>query len=284
MIILTQTTDKIQVKLSSSVGSSQLHCYSSYRDTTTTSITPGRNVVLTNNTTSVDLVGSPSASTQRCVEYMSVYNADTASATVSFYFNDNGTLYEIGASTILPGQKTEYQSGLGFKVLDQFGSEETSIVYPDTTIVSGWDSVILGTDVTNNNAVANTMQDVTGLGFSVVSGGTYWFKFNFIFTSPAGIANGNRFSINGPTTSLLAYQVLLIASTTSAGLNINGMNSYDLPATPVGTSPLSGGTAWVEGIATFSANGTLIGRFAAELANTAIVAKAGSVVYYKKLN
>ena len=283
MIILTQTTDKIQVKLSGNITASQLHCYSAYRETTTTSITPGRNVTLTNNTTAVDLVGSPSASAQRSVEYMSVYNADTASATVSFYFNDNGTLYEIGVSTVLPGQKVEYQSGLGFKVLDQFGSEETSIAYLDTPIVSGWDSVILGTDVINNNAVANTMQDVTGLGFSVTSGETYWFRFNFLFTS-AAIGNGNRFSVNGPATSFLVYQSLLVSATNSAGFNINGITSYDLPSTPTGNSPVTGGTAWVEGIVTFSANGTLIGRFASETANLAITAKAGSVVYYKKLN
>ena len=283
MIILTQTTDKIQVQLSGNITASQLHCYSAYRDTTTTSITPGRNVTLTNNTTAVDLVGSPSASAQRSVEYMSVYNADTASATVSFYFNDNGTLYEIGVSTVLPGQKVEYQSGLGFKVLDQFGSEETSIAYLDTPIVSGWNSVILGTDVINNNAVANTMQDVTGLGFSVTSGEKYWFRFNFLFTS-AAIGNGNRFSVNGPATSFLVYQSLLVSATNSAGFNINGITSYDLPSTPTGNSPVTGGTAWVEGIVTFSANGTLIGRFASETANLAITAKAGSVVYYKKLN
>ena len=105
MIILTQTTDKIQVKLGGTVSTNQLHCYSVFRDTTTTGITPSRNVVLTNNTTAVDLVGSPSSSTQRNVEYLNVYNADTSSATVTFLFNYNGTTYEINVATLLPGDQ-----------------------------------------------------------------------------------------------------------------------------------------------------------------------------------
>jgi hypothetical protein len=127
------------------------------------------------------------------------------------------------------------------------------------------------------------MQDVTGLSFSVTSGKTYWFRFNFIFTSAAA-ANGHRFSINGPATSFLQYQSLLISSTSAASFNITSINSYDLPASATSTSPTSGGTSYVEGIATFSASGTLIGRFASEVAGSAITAKAGCVVYYKQLD
>lgn len=283
MLILTQTTDKIQVKLSGTVASAQLQCYSSYRDSTSSSITPGRTVVLTNNTTYVDIVPSPSASTSRSVEYLSVYNSDTTSATVTFSVNDNGTIYEINIATISAGQKVEYQAGVGFRVLDELGSEESALAYYDTQLTTGWDFDILTTDVTNSNASANTMQDITGLSFPVTSGKTYWFRFVILMTS-ASAANGNRFSINGPATSFLAYQSLQISSTTGAGLNISGMTSYDLPALSSASSPIVGGSPWIEGIATFSASGTLIGRFAAELANIAIVAKAGSVVYYKQLD
>ena len=283
MLILTQTTDKIQVRLSGTVASAQLQCYSSYRDSTSSSIIPGRTVVLTNNTTYVDIVPSPSASTSRSVEYLSVYNSDTASATVTFSVNDNGTIYEINIATISAGQKVEYQAGVGFRVLDELGSEESALAYYDTQLTTGWDFDILTTDVTNSNASANTMQDITGLSFPVTSGKTYWFRFVILFTSAAA-GNGNRFSINGPATSFLAYQSLQISSTTTAGLNISGMTSYDLPALSSATSPIVGGSPWLEGIATFSASGTLIGRFASELANTAIVAKAGSVVYYKQLD
>ena len=198
MIILTQTTDKIQVKLSGTVSTNQLHCYSVFRDTTTTGITPSRNVVLTNNTTAVDLVGSPSSSTQRNVEYLNVYNADTSSATVTFLFNDNGTTYEINVATLLPGEKVEYQSGIGFKVLDCFGSNKISIEYQPIPLTSGFTTVILGTDYTNSNATLNTLEDITGYSFPVTSGKTYWFRFQFLVTA-ALATTGHRVTINGPT-------------------------------------------------------------------------------------
>ena len=281
MIILTQTTDKIQVKLSGVVSANQLHCYSVFRDTTTTGITPSRNVVLTNNTTAVDLVGSPSSSTQRNVEYLNVYNADTSSATVTFLFNDNGTTYEINVATLLPGEKVEYQSGIGFKVLDCFGSNKISIEYQPIPLTSGFTTVILGTDYTNSNATLNTLEDITGYSFPVTSGKTYWFRFQFLVTAAAA-ATGHRVSINGPTTSELSYYTLLVASTTNASSFWNA--TYGLPSTTTATTPLIGGMGYLEGIATFSANGTLIGRVASEVAGSGVTIKAGSVIYYKQLN
>ena len=281
MIILTQTTDKIQVKLSGTVSTNQLHCYSVFRDTTTTGITPSRNVVLTNNTTAVDLVGSPSSSTQRNVEYLNVYNADTSSAIVTFLFNDNGTTYEINVATLLPGEKVEYQSGIGFKVLDCFGSNKISIEYQPIPLTSGFTTVILGTDYTNSNAVANTLEDITGYSFPVTNGKTYWFRFQFLVTAAAA-ATGHRVTINGPTTSDLSYYTLLIASTSSASSSWNA--TYGLPANTTATTPLTGGMGYLEGIATFSADGTLIGRVASEVAGSGVIIKAGSIIYYRQLN
>lgn len=281
MIILTQTTDKIQVKLSGAVSTNQLHCYSVFRDTTTTGITPSRNVVLTNNTTSVDLVGSPSSSTQRNVEYLNVYNADTSSATVTFLFNDNGTTYEINVATLLPGEKVEYQSGIGFKVLDCFGSNKISIEYQPIPLTSGFTTVILGTDYTNSNATLNTLEDITGYSFPVTNGKTYWFRFQFLVTAAAA-ATGHRVTINGPTTSDLSYYTLLISSTSSAGGYWSA--TYNLPSTTTANTPLTGGMGYIEGIATFSANGTLIGRVASEVAGSGVTIKAGSVIYYRQLN
>ena len=281
MIILTQTTDKIQVKLSGAVSTNQLHCYSVFRDTTTTGITPSRNVVLTNNTTAVDLVGSPSSSTQRNVEYLNVYNADTSSATVTFLFNDNGTTYEINVATLLPGEKVEYQSGIGFKVLDCFGSNKISIEYQPIPLTSGFTTVILGTDYTNSNATLNTLEDITGYSFPVTSGKTYWFRFQFLVTA-ALATTGHRVTINGPTTSDLSYYTLLIASTSSASSSWNA--TYGLPANTTATTPLTGGMGYLEGIATFSADGTLIGRVASEVAGSGVIIKAGSIIYYRQLN
>ena len=285
MIILTQTTDKIQVNLSSSVTTNQLDCIAVYRDTTTTGITPGRNVVTTNNTTSIDLVGSPSSSTQRVVEYISIFNNDTTGSTITVNFYDNGTSYELIKTTLQYGEKLEYQSGVGFRSLDRFGSLKNDIKYESLNLQSNFSTTTISSDVVNNNAVANTIQDITGLSFSVTSTKTYYFKFIINYTS-AAVTTGARFSINGPSITYLNYWSRYPNAANSITTNI-GLNSYDSATlgtlSPVASSSI-GMIAEIEGIITTSASGTLIGRFASEVASSAITVKPGSTVYYKQLD
>jgi len=286
MIILSQTTDKIQINLGGSVTTNQLNCFVSYRDTTTTTITPGRNVVNTNNTTLVDLVGSPASSTRRVVEYISVYNNDTTSDTITINFYDNGTSYELIKTTLLVGEKLEYQSGVGFKCFDRFGSLKNSELYQTMNLQSNFSSTTITNDVINNNAVANTIADITGLSFPVTANKTYYFKFIITYTS-SSTANGSRFTINGPSITRLNFLVKIpnAASTTT---NSQSLTAYDTPSIAGTTSPVAsatiGITGEIEGILVPSADGTLIGRFASEVANSAITVKAGSTVYYKQLD
>lgn len=146
-----------------------------------------------------------------------------------------------------------------------------------------WTRVVLQNDVTNNNAVANTLQDVTGLSFAVVAGQRYWFKFSIIYTAQA-TTTGSRWSVNGPTTTALAYtsEYSLTATTTTR----NATNiAYNSPAASNATSATTGpsNTAEIQGFVQPSANGTVIARFASEVANSAIVAKTGSFVEYTQV-
>lgn len=282
MIVLANTTDKIQLKLSNSITSNQLEGFASYRDTTTTTITPGRNFVLTNNTTAVDLIGSPNASTQRVIDYMSVYNSDTVAATVSFIFNDNSTLYELSVTQLQSGEKIEYAEGSGFKSFDINGhiKKSTSGEY---NAISGWNYYTLTNDVTNSNSASNSIADVTGFSFSVTANKTYWFQFILPYTASVS-TTGCRFSITGATISSLYYVSKLAFSTTVETYN-GGLGTYDLPAAASTQLPTTlSGIAVVEGIATFTSSGYLISRFASEVSNSPVTAKAGSVVYYKQLN
>lgn len=279
MLILNSTTDKIQVVLGSTVSTTQLRCFASYRDTTSTTIVPVRNATNTNNSTAVDLVGSPASSTQRVVDYISIYNTDSANATVTLRFNDNGTTYELLVVALGSAERLEYQEGQGFKVFTNAGALKTSLNQGNTPASTGLSTVVLGSDVINNNAVANTIADVTGLSFAVVSGTTYYFKFMIWYTS-AATTTGSRWSINGPTTTNLAYrsQYSLAATTWTT----NNAVAYDTPAASNNTSSATtGNTAIIEGYITPSANGTVIARFASEISASAITAKAGSIVTYQ---
>jgi hypothetical protein len=144
---------------------------------------------------------------------------------------------------------------------------------------SGAGVTVLASDVTNNNAVANTIADVTGLSFAVTSGLRYKFRFVIFYTAAAS-TTGSRWTINGPTTTLLRYRSAYSLTATSRTFN-EAVAAYNTPAACNATSVATNqNMAVIEGSITPSANGTVIARFASEVANSAIVAKAGSYVEY----
>lgn len=285
MLVLTETTDNIQIVLGGSVTTNQLRCFSSYRDITTTTYNAGRNATNTNNTTDVNLVASPSASTQRVVDTISVYNSDTENAVVTIKFDANGTEYVIFSCTLGQGERLEYADGSGWKVFTNAGSIKTSVNQGNNAVSSSLSSVVLGSNVTNNNAVANTIQDVTGLSFPVINGGVYYFKFTIWYTA-AATATGSRWTINGSggaTASNISYYSNYSLTTTSITQN-QGVTAFDSPATSNATSAATAGnTAIIEGYLTATNNGSIIARFASEVAGSAIVARAGSTVYYQQV-
>lgn len=139
--------------------------------------------------------------------------------------------------------------------------------------------VVLAADVTNSTT---TIADVTGLSFPVVAGGRYWFRFAINYTA-ALASTGSRWSINGPATSDLDFRSEYSLSTTTQTIN-EGLSAYDNPAAANLTSASTGSNmAVIEGFLTASADGTVIARFASEVAASAIVARAGSVVEYARV-
>ena len=282
MIILTNSTDKITAKLGGAVTTNQMRTFASYRDTTTTSITPGRNATTTNGATSIDIVGAPVASTQRIIDYISVFNNDTVNQTLSIYFSDNGTLYELFVATLAPQEKVEFQEGQGWRVMTTAGSVKTSLNQGNNPISSTMQVVTLGSDQVNNNATANTMQDVTGLSFAVTAGNRYYFKFVINYSS-AATTTGSRWSINGPSLTSLCYMSEYSLTTTTSTRNATVVG-YDLPAASSASSAqLLGNNAIIEGYIIPAADGTVIARFASEVLSSAITAKAGSVLYWQQL-
>jgi len=284
MIILSETTDTLQIVLGGNVTTNQLECYTSWRDRTSTTFVAGRTVINTNNTTDVTIAGSPAGSTQRVIDYISVYNDDTVNATVTIKLDANGTEYILFKTTLATAEKIEYHEGQGFKVIANSGAVKQSINQGNNTIGTALTAVVLGSDVTNNNATLNTMQDVTGLSFSVTSGKTYYFKFIIRYTA-AATTTGSRWGVSctgGLATNLTMTSEYTLTATTSTR---NAMiQAFDSPAASNATSVVAVNMAIMEGHFTPTADGTFIARFASEVANSAIVAKAGSVCYYQQTN
>lgn len=142
----------------------------------------------------------------------------------------------------------------------------------------GVGSVDLAADVSNANATANTLQDITGLSFPVLANVPAAFRFQIAYTA-AATTTGARFTINGPAFTTLAYSSRYPLTATTETLNF-GLAAYGSPAAANASSLSSGNVAIIEGVILPSASGTVIARFASEVASSAIVAKAGSSVTY----
>lgn len=144
--------------------------------------------------------------------------------------------------------------------------------------------IVLTEDVTNADVTPDTLADVTGLSFPVLSGELYQFRF-FIHYAANAVTTGSRWSVNGPATTILSYRSEYGFTRTSRTFN-EGLSGYDLPASSNATSPAAAASeniAVVEGLIEPSANGDVIARFASEVTAAAIVAKAGSFVQYRRL-
>ena len=201
MLILATTTDTIEVVLGGA-SVSPLPIFATFRDITASAYTPGRSAINTSGTTPVVGVAAPAASTQRVIDFINIYNPNVANATVTVRIDLNGTEYILTSVTLAQGERLVYQEGAGWLCYTIAGAIKNSLNQGTNTVASGDSLAVLGADVTNNNAVANTIADVTGLSFPVVSGTRYWFEFWIRYTS-ANTGTGSRWSINGPTTTEL---------------------------------------------------------------------------------
>lgn len=280
MLLLTSTSDKIQL-VTSAAGDVDVHA--TWVDNASGTITPGRtNTVAIATATTTDVVGSPAASTQRNVQSLLVRNTHASvTNTVTVRHTDGTNAADIFSTALGPGEVLQFLDGVGFQVLTSSGAVKTSQNQGSNAVNSGINVAVLAADVTNNNGTANTIADVTGLSFPVTSGKKYWFRFVIQYTA-AATTTGSRWSINGPG-GTMRYRSEVSLTTTSV-TTIGGSAAHDLPAASNASSAATGANiAVIEGFYEATANGNVIARFASEVASSAIVAKAGSVVYFQEV-
>ena len=141
-------------------------------------------------------------------------------------------------------------------------------------------TVAITSNVINSHATANTLLDVTGLKFPVLSGRRYAFKFVIPYNAAAS-TTGSRWSINGPALNQLHYTSRYTLNSTNE--TVNFASAYNQPTAANLSSLTFGNLAVIEGTLTAADNGEVIARFASEIANSAITALAGAHVTYMML-
>jgi hypothetical protein len=280
-VLLASTSDKI--RLTTLTNGINVDVHASYSDQNGSTITFSRlNTLIATNTTT-DVVLAPASSTVRKVKLLTVRNRDASLAQdVTVIHTDGTTAIELIKVTLSAGDVLHFDERRGFRVLDSQGRLKMRADQVIPASSPSYTIVTLGSDQTNNNAVANTIADVTGLSFAVTSGNRYWFRFLIMFTA-AATTTGSRWSINGPALTSLLYKSEYSLTTSSRTIN-EGLSAYDNPAASNATSAATTANhAWIEGLIVPSANGTVIARFASEVAGSAIVAKAGSVLHWMQV-
>ena len=284
MLIIKATSEKIEAVLSTSAGSTAPAYYASFRDIAddNSTFSPNFNIGTTTGTSPVDVVPAPPASTRRVTDFLRVFNCDNVNHTVTLNVDISGVDFLLNRVVLAPNEALEYVDGEGFRVLTSSGSVKQAVVAGLNPVSSEIQTILLPSDVTNNNAVANTLANVTGLSFPVSAGRLYWFQFNIAYTA-AATTTGSRWSIDGPALTSLMYDSDYSLTTTSRTIN-GGLAAYNLPAASNASSAVTtANTARIEGFIIPSADGNVIARFASEISSSAITAKAGSFVRYQQL-
>lgn len=280
-MITLKSTDTLKLSLSATVAANQLACYCAFRDEDQVGdqFVDDNNAVLSNNTTQVTLAAAPAAPYVRNVDFMTIQNRDTANAVVTLVVTKSGTDYAMWKFTLVPGDTFNYNKRQGSFVTDSNGAIKKTNVLGNSPVTSGLQMTVLGSDVVNNNATPDTIANVTGLSFAVLSGHRYRFRFNIFYTS-AATTTGSRWSINGPgSPTTLNYRSVYPTSATA--ITTNNASAYDTPSAANATSMTAGNVAEIFGFIVPSADGTVIARFASEIASSAITAQAGSFVEYQ---
>lgn len=279
MIALTATNQILEISTGSATN---IDVTVSFVDHTTTGGTLGTQDTLITTATNTTILSAPASSTQRQVKMISINNTGTASNEIIVKKDIGGTEYDIIRVVLAQNERLEYMDNIGWETYANSGGKKTTINQGNSPTSSSISTVVLGADVINNNAVANTLQDVTGLSIPVINGKTYWFKFICRYDANA-TTTGSRWTVGGVSISSISYTSTYPISTTAQTLNF--ANAIDLPTASNASSAFtSGNIAIIQGIVTASADGNLICRFASELANLAITAKAGSAGYYQQLD
>jgi hypothetical protein len=232
-MILDSITKSLQFVLSATVATTQLPCVTSWSDVTSTTTTAGAADTVTNNTTAVTIVAAPASSTQRSVTFISIYNADTAAATVIVNYNDNSTLRKLVSITLQPGETLQFSNDDGWTVIDNTGhiqsagkpvgsaAGDLSGTYPNPTVAKVNGVSVSGTPstgqvlITSSSSAAtwsqlNTSAAASPAEIPVMTGGgqSIWVQSS----SPSSPTLGD---IWVPTTPLTA-STISAASTASA--------------------------------------------------------------------
>lgn len=134
-MILDSATKSLELILGSAVTTNAMPITVDYVDLTTTTTLAGSSDTQSNGITAVTILAAPAASTQRKVNALTVFNADTASKVVTIRLNNNTTLRNLISVTLQVGDTIGYSDTDGWYLIDSSGQRKMSM--PGYALLAG---------------------------------------------------------------------------------------------------------------------------------------------------
>lgn len=207
MLLLTSTSDKIQVITGTAVT---VDCHASYVDYDGTDVTTGRNNEKITTATTTDIVDPPAGSTTRNVKTLHICNIHASSSVLTTVQHTDGTnVIKLEEITLLAGERLSYVEGQGFELVDVNGITKTNAAA----------SVFVTKLAADQSNSTTTLTNVTGLE-TPVGVGTWMFEY-YLLVQSAATTTGHRFSVNhdGTLTSFVAWLTYSSALGTASDAN-----------------------------------------------------------------
>ena len=122
-MILSDTTQTIQISKGAASNTSDPEVYVTYVDVTTTTFVLGMQWTFLSAGADVDetVVSAPAASTQRQIKYMTVYNTDDVTQTFTVQHDLSGTDFVIARLVLLSTEMAEFVWDSGWTIHDPSG-------------------------------------------------------------------------------------------------------------------------------------------------------------------
>lgn len=201
MIRLAATTEKLQAVLAGAIATTQPQAIVCYSDDNGTTYVGGSQRTALNSTADVDILAAPAASTVRDVDYLSIYNRDTASVTVTVKYDVSATDSVIITVTLLTLETLIYTHAGGWMVMTATGGIKT----PGGTVTSVALTVpsefsVAGSPITTSGtlAVTSVTQSANRVWAGPTSGSVASPAFRALVAAdmPSGITGKNY--VNNP--------------------------------------------------------------------------------------
>jgi hypothetical protein len=153
---ITNTNEVIELILGGNVVTSQASFLSAYNEISSSGMTPYETNGVSNNTTAVTIMGSPSSGNQRQLREVNIRNNDTASITLTIRYNNTTNTRTIYRVVLQPNETLLYTQDNGWYVYDVNGMKKLSTTHVVQTANLKMPDLFFGTTgstttLSNNN-------------------------------------------------------------------------------------------------------------------------------------